>query len=85
MKKVIGCKDLFQRQVLSTCVQYQSLAPCLDGFTVGVFKECWGILREDVMSTVYNFHQNEILTKLFNATFIALIDKKNGTKEIKDF
>ena len=36
--------------------------------------------------TQFNFfHSNKILEKIFNATFIALIPKKPGASEMKDF
>jgi len=60
-------------------------APNPDGFTLNFFKKCWEILREDLMQTVQNFHHNEIFEKSFNATFIALIPKKTGAEELKDF
>lgn len=59
-------------------------APGPDGFTMQFFKECWSILKNDLMLTIQNFHQNEIFEKSFNATFIALITKKPGVEELKD-
>lgn len=35
-------------------------APGPDGFTIGFFKECWEVIREDVMQTIHNFHQKEV-------------------------
>lgn len=43
------------------------------------------ILIEDLMLTIHNFHQNEIFEKSFNATFLALLPKKAGAEELKDF
>jgi len=37
------------------------------------------------MKTIQNFHQNEFFEKSFNATFLALIPKKQGAEEWKDF
>lgn len=37
------------------------------------------------MDTFKNFHSHNIFEKSFNATFIALISKKNGAKELRDF
>lgn len=39
----------------------------------------------DLLGTVCNFHQKELFEKSFNATFIALIPKKAGAEELKDF
>ncbi|KAH0709195.1 hypothetical protein KY284_010622 [Solanum tuberosum] len=49
------------------------------------FKVCWETLKEDLMQTIHNFHQKETFEKSFNATFVALIPKKHGAKELKDF
>lgn len=37
------------------------------------------------MLTIQNFHQNEFLNRSFSVTFIALIPKKHGVEELKDF
>ncbi|WMV25208.1 hypothetical protein MTR67_018593, partial [Solanum verrucosum] len=60
-------------------------APGPDGYTMSFFKSCWGIVKEDLMLTIHNFHQNGIFEKSFNATFLALIPKKPGAEELKDF
>ncbi|WMV08457.1 hypothetical protein MTR67_001842 [Solanum verrucosum] len=60
-------------------------APGPDGFTMRFYKECWPTLKEDLMQTIQNFHQNEFFEKSFNATFVALIPKKHGAEELKDF
>ncbi|CAN4090148.1 unnamed protein product [Withania somnifera] len=60
-------------------------APGPDGFSMSFFKFFWETLKDDLMQTIQNFHQNEIFEKSFNATFVALIPKKNGAEELKDF
>ncbi|WMV52976.1 hypothetical protein MTR67_046361 [Solanum verrucosum] len=47
--------------------------------------ECWEIIKDDVMQTIHNFHQNEVFERSLNATFVALIPKKYGAEELKDF
>jgi len=37
------------------------------------------------MATIQNFHSQEVFEKSLNATYIALIPKKNGAKELRDF
>ena len=60
-------------------------APGPDWYSMGFFVKCWEIMKEDVMATFQNFHSHEIFEKSFNATYIALIPKKNGAKELRDF
>jgi len=70
-------------QCLQLCDGDKTLGP--DGYTMSFFKSCWGIVKEDLMLTIHNFHQNGIFEKSFNATFLALIPKKPGAEELKDF
>lgn len=37
------------------------------------------------MQTIHNFHQRGVFEKSFNATLVALIPKKPGVVELKDF
>jgi len=60
-------------------------APGPDGFTMGFFRKCWEVVKEDLMKTIKNFHCNEYFEKSFNASYIALIPKKSGAKELRDF
>lgn len=60
-------------------------APGSDGFTICFFKAYWETLKEEFMQTIQNFHQNEFFEKSLNAAFIALIPKKFGADELKDF
>ncbi|WMV57930.1 hypothetical protein MTR67_051315 [Solanum verrucosum] len=60
-------------------------APGPDGYTMGFFVKCWEILKGDVMATIRKFHSQEVFEKSLNATYIALIPKKNGAKELRDF
>lgn len=82
----MNCKSLLWREVLDglkACAGDK--APGLDGYTMGFFVHCREVLKNDVMSTVHNFHPQEIFEKCFNATNIALIPKKNRAKELRDF
>jgi hypothetical protein len=60
-------------------------APGPDGFTMAFFKECWGVIKGDFMAVFTEFHDQGEFVKSINSTFIALIPKVHGAKEIKDF
>ncbi|KAK6780580.1 hypothetical protein RDI58_022764 [Solanum bulbocastanum] len=60
-------------------------APGPDGLTMSFFEVCWDTVKEDLLGTIHNFHQKELFEKSFDATFIALIPKKAGAEELKDF
>ena len=49
------------------------------------YHHCWGVVERDVLAVFDEFYQYSKFEKPFNATFIALISKKNGASNIQDF
>lgn len=41
--------------------------------------------ENDIVNAIQNLHDQEVFERSFNATFIALIPKKKGAKEFRDF
>ncbi|WMV51256.1 hypothetical protein MTR67_044641 [Solanum verrucosum] len=60
-------------------------APGPDGFTMGFYIKCWEVVKGDIMKTFQYFYDQGRFERSFNATFIALIPKKKGAKELRDF
>ncbi|KAG5576279.1 hypothetical protein H5410_056413 [Solanum commersonii] len=60
-------------------------APGLDGFTMGFYIKCWEVVKGDIMETFQHFHEQGRLERSLNLTFIALISKKKGAKELRGF
>jgi hypothetical protein len=60
-------------------------APCPDEFSVAFFQDCWGVIKGDLMAVFTEFHDRGEFVKSINSTFIALIPKVHGAKDIKDF
>ncbi|WMV11477.1 hypothetical protein MTR67_004862 [Solanum verrucosum] len=60
-------------------------APGPDGFSMAFYIQCWEVIKEEVVAAIQNFHDQGYFEKSFNATFIALIPKKVGASELKDF
>nr|XP_009762741.1 PREDICTED: uncharacterized protein LOC104214730 [Nicotiana sylvestris] len=60
-------------------------APGPDGFTMAFFTTCWEVVKKDVVAVVQIFYEQGIFEKSLNATFVALIPKKLGAKELRDF
>lgn len=73
--EVLGC--------LKMCAMDKAPGP--DGYTMGFFIKCWVVVKHDIMEAFYNFPSHGIFEKNFNATYIALIPKKAGAKELRDF
>ena len=60
-------------------------APGLDGFLMAFYHHCWGVMERDVLVVFEKFYRHSKFEKSLNATFIALIPKKNGASNIQDF
>lgn len=59
--------------------------PGPDGFSLASFQQHWGVVREDVMATVYHFYDHGEFERNPNAAYIALNPKKGGAVNLKDF
>ena len=60
-------------------------APGLDDFSMVFFRHCWRVVKRDVLAVFEDFYQHSKFEKSLNATFIALIPKKNDASNIQDF
>jgi hypothetical protein len=60
-------------------------APGPDGFSMTFFQDCWEVVKGDLMAVFEEFHARGKFVKNINSTFISLIPKIHGAKEIKDF
>jgi hypothetical protein len=60
-------------------------APGPDGFSLAFFQDCWDVIKTDLMGVFWDFHSHSKFVKSINATFIALIPKKSGAVDLKDF
>jgi hypothetical protein len=60
-------------------------APGPDGFSMAFFQACWDVIKADIMGVFHDFHASSKFEKSLNATFIALIPKKSGAIDLKDF
>ena len=53
-----------------------------DGFSMTFFYHCWRVVDRDVLAVFEEFYQHYKFEKSLNATFIALIPKKNDASDI---
>ena len=60
-------------------------APGLNGFSMAFYHHCWRFVEIDVLAMFEEFFQHSKFEKSPNATFMALIPKKNGASNIRDF
>ena len=60
-------------------------APSPDGFTMAFYHHCWRVVEKDVLIVFEEFFHYCKFEKSLNATFIALIPKKNDVSNISDF
>ena len=61
-------------------------APSPNGFTMAFYHHCWRVVEKDILVVFEEFfHHCKFEKKSLNATFIALIPKKNDASNIRDF
>ena len=60
-------------------------APSPDGFMMAFYHHCWRVVEKDVLVVFEEYFHHCKLEKSLNATFIALIPKKNDVSNISDF
>jgi hypothetical protein len=61
-------------------------APGPDGFTSLFFKECWEIVKEDVMNASNTFHRLRTSSlSILNIANVVLIAKKDGAESVLDY
>jgi hypothetical protein len=60
-------------------------APGPDGFTLAFFQDCWEVIKTDLIGVFQDFHTHSKFVKSINATFLALIPKKFGAMDLKDY
>ena len=53
-----------------------------NGFSMTFFYHCWRVVDRDVLAVFEEFYQHYKFEKSLNATFIALIPKKNDASDI---
>ena len=56
-----------------------------NGFSMAFFHLSWRVVERDVLAVFEEFYQHCKFEKSLNATFIALIPKKNDASNIRDF
>ena len=61
----------------------KALSP--NGFSMAFFHLSWRVVERDVLAVFEEFYQHCKFEKSLNATFIALIPKKNDASNIRDF
>lgn len=62
-----------------------SKSPGPDGFNFVFLRNCWSIIKEDLLRVLNEFHINSSLARGCNSSFIVLIPKKAGAGSIKEF
>lgn len=65
----------FEEEEVFECIKLCAVdkAPRPDGFNMGFYIHCCDIIKEDIMQTIHNFHNQEFLEKKFQC-HIRIID-----------
>lgn len=75
--------ELEIKECVFACAGDKALGP--DSFTMVFSIKCWEVVKPDVIAAIRNFQNQGYFDKSLNATFKALIPKKMGASELKDF
>jgi hypothetical protein len=71
------------KEVIKGMDRDKALGP--DGFSLAFYQDCWEVVKGDLMAVFADFLSTSKFVKSINSTFISLIPKICGAKEIKDF
>jgi hypothetical protein len=80
------CEIPIEQEIFTTLSEMGSTkAPGLACFTALFYKKYWNIIKDVVLSSVWDFFGNNHLLKEQNHTFTALIPKKLGASTVNQF
>ena len=60
-------------------------APGPDGFIVAFWQFCWDFVKEEIVDLFKEFYEQRSFAKSLNNTFLILIPKKGGAKDLGDY
>ena len=60
-------------------------APSPDGFMMAFYHHCWKVMENNILAVFEELFHHCKFERSLNATFIALIPKKNDVSNISDF
>nr|CAN77770.1 hypothetical protein VITISV_044337 [Vitis vinifera] len=76
----------FETEVHSALMEMNGdKAPGPDGFTMVFWQSCWDFVQEEILQMFKEFHEHISFLKSLNNTFLVLISKKGGAKDLGDF
>lgn len=79
-------KDFSMKEIEEALSQTNSLkSPGSDGFNAGVLKSLWKEIKDNIFALFSNFHLRMDIPRGSNASFIALIPKKDSPKHASDY
>ena len=60
-------------------------APSPNRYTMAFWLFCWDVVKVEVLGFFRDFHEEGRFVKSLNATYLALVPKKGGVEDLKDF
>lgn len=71
-----------EKVILSTNVPK---APSVDGFSVGFYRACWNIIKQDVLNAILDFFMHNQLLRQINITSLMFISKASNPSSFAEF
>ena len=60
-------------------------APSPNRYTMAFWLFCWDVVKVEVLGFFRDFHEEGRFVKSLNASYLALVPKKGGVEDLKDF
>jgi len=80
---IVGFTKKEIRDAVWQCEGVKSPDP--DGFNFNFLKKCWEVIKVEVVEAVEQFHENGIIPKGYNASFVALVPKVRDPSRLEQY
>jgi hypothetical protein len=86
-EEVSSLEDSFEEREVREVIKGmdRDKAPSPDDFSMAFFQDCWEVVKGNFLAVFAEFHARGKFVKSINSTFMSLIPKIQGAKEVKDF
>jgi len=80
------CSNISETEILEAVSQCgNSKSPGLDGFNFFFIKSNWDVVGQDIIRAILRFQDTSFIPRGCNASFIALVSKKDNPSNLNEF
>ena len=79
-------KPFIEKEVFKVLLGFSGdKAPSSNGFSMVFWQFSWEFMKIEVMNFFRDFYESSCFVRNLNSTFLVLIPKKDGPKDLRDF